>query len=99
MVGSSYRHAFGTINLSAEQRRGKPDTPKPEEICPGSIVWLPSKDRAGPEDLYCVREGHCGPDLLETERYRHPAVVLSIRQRTGSTEEGDLMVRISDMSY
>jgi hypothetical protein len=99
MVGSSYRRAFGTINLSAEQRRGKPDTPKPEEICPGSIVWLLSKDQAGPVDLYCVREGHCGPDLLKTERYRHPAVVLSIRQRPGSTEEGDLMVRISDVSY
>jgi hypothetical protein len=71
---------------------------KPEEVCVGSIVWLRQR-RPNEEEITCVRQGHCSDDFkLLDNGYRHPVVVLKIWQRRGSTEPGDLMLGVSDVS-
>jgi hypothetical protein len=72
---------------------------KPEEVCVGSIVWLRQR-RPNEEEITCVRQGHFSDDFkLLDNGYRHPLVVLKIWQRRGSTEPGDLMLGVSDVSF
>jgi hypothetical protein len=71
---------------------------KAEEVWVGSIVWLRQR-RPNEEDITCVRQGHCSDDFkLLDNGYRHPVVILKIWQRRGSTEPGDLMLGVSDVS-
>jgi hypothetical protein len=71
----------------------------PQEACVGSIIWI-SQRFPGDEDITCVRPGHCddGTKIMD-EGYMHPAVILKIWQRPGSTIYGDLILGISDVSY
>ena len=96
MPGIDYHRSRG--RAAHQRREQKPDPIPAHEICPGCIVWLGFKEDAGPEDIICVREGHCGPEIMKENRYCHPVLVLEVHQRPGSKIEGDLVCLVTDVS-
>ncbi|KAE8448936.1 hypothetical protein EG329_008732 [Mollisiaceae sp. DMI_Dod_QoI] len=68
-----------------------------EEMAPGNICWLPGKVQV-PEDVPCVRGGHCSMKKLRDQGFWHPLVVLGVYQREGSMTPGDVIVRFQMLS-
>ncbi|KAH8684253.1 hypothetical protein BGZ60DRAFT_547726 [Tricladium varicosporioides] len=64
------------------------------ELCVGCIVWLPERgtQQVG---IKCNNSFCCGESELGDKGYNHPAVVLSIKQKHGSTIVGDLTCSVA----
>src|SRR6187402_1379532 len=69
----------------------------PGHLCVGCIVWLPPRN-SHHSSVKCDRKGCCDGDELEDPGYDHPVVVLSIRQKTGSVQLGDLVCSVACVS-
>src|SRR5438045_24214 len=67
---------------------------RPEDVCVGGIVWLPSKSVES-DDLYYQSRDGLTMGKLDDRGYDHPVIVLSVHQRTGSRVTGDITVSIA----
>ncbi|KAH6662055.1 hypothetical protein B0J14DRAFT_707881 [Halenospora varia] len=64
------------------------------DLCVGCIVWLPERN-IQQISIKCDKSICCGQSELGDGGYDHPVVVLSIKQRHGSTTIGDLKCSVA----
>jgi hypothetical protein len=66
---------------------------RPGDVCVGCILWLPERpDNSA--DIYCSKTGQ----VLGPNGYDHPVVVTGVKQKSGSRQEGDLVITIAMVS-
>ncbi|KAF8855499.1 hypothetical protein BDZ45DRAFT_692538 [Acephala macrosclerotiorum] len=74
-----------------------PKVVKLEELCVGSIPFLPRKEQWN-VDIFCVRDHHCNGRVLPLQAWNRPFVILRIVQREGSQVPGDLMCDCAEVT-
>lgn len=91
---NTYRSNHGVSDAS---RLVEVSSVKLEDLAPGDICWLTAQELMA-QGIMCTSNHICNDVYLRGEAYRHPMVIVSLRQRPGSTTPGDVLARFCMVS-